>query len=107
MNTSPMVNVITMQRCKRCTFDSPGLASESEGYPGSFAVSGNNAVALYLLYLGFLSRHSTQKTYNTYGVDLLTTCITQGRLTPTLGYKTYNTFSVELICRYKHHHFTR
>ena len=48
-----------------------------------------------------------QKTYNTYGVDLLTTCITQGRLTPTLGYQMYNAFSVELICRYKHHHFTR
>ncbi|MBF1544633.1 MAG: lipopolysaccharide modification acyltransferase [Prevotella salivae] len=35
-----------MQRCKRCTFDSPGLASESEGYPGLFAVSGNNAVGV-------------------------------------------------------------
>ena len=46
MNTSPMVNVTTMQRCKRCTFDSPGLTSESEGYPGSFAVSGNNAVGV-------------------------------------------------------------
>ena len=34
--------------------------------------------------------------YNTYGVDLLTICITQGRLTPTLGYQTYNAFSVEL-----------
>ena len=46
MNTSPMVNVITMQRCKRCTFYSPGLASESEGYPGAFAASGNNAVGV-------------------------------------------------------------
>ena len=46
MNTSPRVNVITMQRRKRCTFDSPGLASESEGYPGAFAVSGNNAVGV-------------------------------------------------------------
>ena len=35
-----------MQRCKRCTFDSPGLASESEGYPGSIAASGNNAVGV-------------------------------------------------------------
>ncbi|MBW4906784.1 lipopolysaccharide modification acyltransferase [Prevotella salivae] len=35
-----------MQRCKRCTFDSPGLASESEGYPGLFAVRGNNAVGV-------------------------------------------------------------
>ena len=46
MNTSAMMNVVMMQRCKRCTFDRPGLASESEGYPGSFAVSGNNAVGI-------------------------------------------------------------
>mgnify|MGYP001686730660 CR=1 FL=1 len=46
MNTSAIANVATTQRCKRCTFDSPGLASESEGYPGSFAVSGNNAVGV-------------------------------------------------------------
>ena len=46
MNISAMSKVITMQRCKRCTFDSPGLASESEGYPGLFAVSGNNAVGV-------------------------------------------------------------
>ena len=44
-----------------------------------------------------------QKTYNTYGVDLLTTHITQGRLTPTLGYKTYNAFSVELKWYYNLH----
>ena len=43
-----------------------------------------------------LSRLSMQKMYNTYGVALLTTCIAQGRLTPTLGYKTYNAYSVEL-----------
>ena len=53
-----------------------------------------------------LQRHSTQKMYNTYGVDLHTTCITQGRLTPTLGYKTYNAFSVELIWNYKRWHLT-
>ena len=53
MNTSPRVNVITMQRRKRCTFDSPGLASESEGYPGAFAVSGNNAVGV----VPFIPRH--------------------------------------------------
>ena len=46
MNTSAITNVATTQRCKRCTFDSPGLASESEGYPGLFAVSGNNAVGV-------------------------------------------------------------
>ena len=53
MNTSPRVNVITMQRCKRCTFDSPGLASESEVYPGLFAVRGNNAVGV----VPFIPRH--------------------------------------------------
>ena len=46
MNVSTMINVVTTQRCKRCTSDSPGLASESEGYPGSFVVSGNNAVGV-------------------------------------------------------------
>ena len=46
MNTSAIANVATTQRCKRCTFDSPGLTSESEGYPGSFVVSGNNAVGV-------------------------------------------------------------
>ena len=35
-----------MQRCKRCTFDSPGLPNDSAGYPGLFAVSGNNAVGV-------------------------------------------------------------
>ena len=46
MNTSAIANVATTQRCKRCTFDSPGLTSESEVYPGAFAVSGNNAVGV-------------------------------------------------------------
>ena len=46
MNISAMSNVTTTQHCKRCTFDNPGLASESEGYPGSFAVRGNNAVGV-------------------------------------------------------------
>ena len=41
-----ITNVLMMQRCKRCTFDSPGLASESEDYPGSFAVIENNAVGV-------------------------------------------------------------
>ena len=53
MNTSAIANVATTQRCKRCTFDSPGLASESEGYPGAFAVSGNNAVGV----VPFIPRH--------------------------------------------------
>ena len=46
MNESAIVNVMITQRCKRCTFDNPGLASESEVNPGSFAVSGNNAVGV-------------------------------------------------------------
>ena len=46
-------NVIDNQRCRRCTFDSPGLASESVVYPGSFAVSGNNAVGV----VPFIPRH--------------------------------------------------
>ena len=43
-----ITNVLMMQRCKRCTFDSPGLASESEVYPGSFAIRENNAVGVVL-----------------------------------------------------------
>ena len=68
MVLSAMSNVTTMQRCRcraiiqmnefcninalmgqlgtSCSFDSPGLASESEGYPGSIAASGNNAVGV-------------------------------------------------------------
>ena len=46
MNVSAIINVVTTQRCKCCTFDSPGLASESEVYPGSFVVSGDNAVGV-------------------------------------------------------------
>jgi len=46
MNIPGITNAATTQRCKRCTSDSPGLASESEGYPGSFAVSGNNAIGV-------------------------------------------------------------
>ena len=46
MNVSAIANVTTTQRCKRCTFDSPGLTSEGEVYPGSFGVSGNNAVGV-------------------------------------------------------------
>ena len=46
MNVSAIANVTTTQRCKRCTFDSPGLTSESEVYPGLFVVRGNNAVGV-------------------------------------------------------------
>ena len=53
MNVFSNINVLMVQRCKRCTFDSPGLTSESEVYPGSFAVSGNNAVGV----VPFIPRH--------------------------------------------------
>mgnify|MGYP000848026852 FL=1 len=53
INTSVTMNVLTMQRCKRCTFDSPELTSESEVYPGLFVVSGNNAVGV----VPFIPRH--------------------------------------------------
>ena len=46
MNTSAIANVATTQRRRCCTFYSPGLTSESEGYPGSFAISENNAVGV-------------------------------------------------------------
>ena len=46
MDTSTITNVVTTRRCRRCTFDSPGLTSESEVYPGSIAASGNNAVGV-------------------------------------------------------------
>ena len=46
MNEFCNINALIVQRCKRCTFDSPGLASDSEGYPGSFVVSGDNAVGV-------------------------------------------------------------
>ena len=52
MGVCIMMNVATAQRCKRCTFDSPGLASEGEVYPGAFAVRGNNAVGV----VPFISR---------------------------------------------------
>ena len=56
MNTSAIANVATTQRCKRCTFDSPGLTSESEVYPGLFAVSDNNAVGVVpLIYRCFMA----------------------------------------------------
>ena len=42
-----------MQLGTSCSFDSPGLASESEVYPGLFAVSDNNAVGV----VPFIPRH--------------------------------------------------
>ena len=46
MNISAISNVATTQRRRCCTFDSPGLTSESEVYPGSFVMRGNNAVGV-------------------------------------------------------------
>ena len=46
MNEFYNINALMVQRYKRCTFDSPGLASESVVYPGSIAASGNNAVGV-------------------------------------------------------------
>ena len=53
MNVFSNINALMMQRRKRCTSDSPGLTSESEVYPGSIAVSGNNAVGV----VPFIPRH--------------------------------------------------
>ena len=39
-------NCFISQLGTSCSFDSPELASESEGYPGSFAISENNAVGV-------------------------------------------------------------
>ena len=60
MNVSAIANVTTTQRCKRCTFDSPGLASESEVYPGLFAVSENNAVGVvpFIYWLFIVAFHT-------------------------------------------------
>ena len=52
MNISAILNVVTTQHYKRCAFNNPGLTSENEVYPGSFAVSGNNAVGV----VPFISR---------------------------------------------------
>ena len=57
-----ITNVLTTQRCRCCTFDSPGLASESEDYPGSFAVSGNNAVGVVpFIYSHFIAAFHEEK----------------------------------------------
>ena len=64
MNVFTIMNVTTMQRHKRCTFDSPGLTSEGEVYPGSFAVSGNNAVGvvpfIYWLFIAAFHAENVQ-----------------------------------------------
>ena len=65
MNVSAIANVTTTQRYKRCTFDSPGLTSESEVYPGSFAVRGNNAVGVvpFILWCFITAFHAENVQY--------------------------------------------
>ena len=53
MNTSIIMNILFSQLCTSCFFDSPGLTSESEVYPGLFAISENNAVGV----VPFIPRH--------------------------------------------------
>ena len=51
-----------MQRCKRCTFDSLVLEGESVGYPGSFAISENNAVGVVpFIYSHFIAAFHIEK----------------------------------------------
>ena len=57
-----ITNVLTTQRRRRCTFDSPGLTSESEVYPGSFAISENNAVGVVpFIYRHFIAAFHAEK----------------------------------------------
>ena len=57
-----ITNVLMMQRRRCCTFDSPGLTSESEVYPGLFAVSGNNAVGVVpFIYRHFIAAFHAEK----------------------------------------------
>ena len=64
MNEFCNINALMVQRCKRCTSDSPGLTSESEVYPGSFIVSGNNAVGvvpfIYWLFIAAFHAENVQ-----------------------------------------------
>ena len=53
MNEFCNTNALMVQRRRCCSFDSPGVTSESEVYPGSFAVNGNNAVGV----VPFILRH--------------------------------------------------
>ena len=46
MNVFYNINALIAQLGTSCVFDSPGLASEGEVYPGLFVVSGNNAVGV-------------------------------------------------------------
>ena len=46
MNVFGNINALMVQRRRCCTYDSPGLTSESVVYPGLFAISENNAVGV-------------------------------------------------------------
>ena len=62
MNVFGNRNTIMVQRRRCCAFDSPGLASESEDYPGLFAVSGNNAVGVVpFIYRHFIAAFHAEK----------------------------------------------
>ena len=64
MNVFYNIHALIAQRCKRCTSDSPGLTSESEVYPGLFAVSSNNAVGvvpfIYWLFIAAFHAENVQ-----------------------------------------------
>ena len=46
MNVFYNINALISQLGTSCSFDSPGLTSESVVYPGLFAISENNAVGV-------------------------------------------------------------
>ena len=46
MNVYSIMDALMVQLGTSCSFDSPGLTSESEVYPGLFAISENNAVGV-------------------------------------------------------------
>ena len=59
MDISSIMNALMMKLGTSYTINSPAVASESEGYPGSFAVSGNNAVGVvpFIYWLFFAAFH--------------------------------------------------
>ena len=48
MNESIMTNVLTTQLGTSCSFDSPGLANDSAGYPGLIRSMEHNAIGVAL-----------------------------------------------------------
>ena len=87
--------------CSRCNavgvvrLIARGWRAKAKTTLGHLPLARTTLLALYLLFLVILLRHSTKKKHNTYGVDLLITRITQGRLVPTLGYQKHNAYSVD------------